>query len=344
MADALISSPNYLSILPNGDIMLVCYEMILSEQIIWKIANNYILTCADFPTSTDFYDGGIDIMRQFKIKKLIVMQDNLIRFYSVQQLLLKALKTNTTITYLDMSATMFGNKSIKLIEQIIMENTTLKTIVLSNCNLRTHHTFSTSLLVNTTLKVLKLEGNSMFFEDFSILMNTFKVNNTLKELNVGVLLGQSDKYSVERTAQHDTICEALSINTGLEEITFNIEDEMVEKIEEAFNINTTLKVINISIQFEEFDIDQAMHRFEPGLYGCWTQPSNYEDILIAYKARLDEENECKSITFKNMQEHIMERNRILPILKKMEVFVLAITRRQLFLPEDLLISACRYLC
>ena len=344
MADAIISSPNYLSILPNGDIMLTCYEMILSEQIIRKIANNEFLTCADFPTSPDFYEGGIDIMTQFKIKKLIVMQDNLIRFCSVQQWLLKALKTNTTITYLDMSDTTFSFNSIVLLEQIIMENTTLTHIDFGYCNLQTHQVFSNSLLVNTTLTVLILEGNYMYFEDFSILMNTFKVNNTLKELDVGVLLGQIDRHSVERTAQHDTICKAISVNTGLEKITFNIEYEMVEKIEEALEINTTLKVINIGIKFEDFDIDRALYYFEPGLYGCWTQPANYEEILIAYKEREEEENECNSLTFQKMLEHIMEKNRILPILKKIEGFVLASTRRQLFLPEAMWISAASYLC
>jgi hypothetical protein len=330
MADALISSPNYLSILPNGDIMLVCYEMILSEQIIRKIANNYILTCADFPTST-FYDGGIDIMRQFKIKKLIVMEDNLIRFDPIQQWLLNALRTNTNITFLDMSDTRFKFDSIDLLERIIIENTTLTHLDLSYCNLQTHRIFSNSLLVNTTLKVLKLEGNCMFFDDFAIFMNTFKINNTLKELNVGVLLLQINMNSKERKDTYTIICDALSVNTGLEEITFNIEYEMLEKLYTALEINTTLKVINICIQFPEFDIDNEIYKFKPNLYGY-------------YKERQEEENECKSLTLHNMLKHIMEKNRLLPILKKMEGFVLAFTRRQLFLPEDLLISACRYLC
>jgi hypothetical protein len=136
MARAMISCPNYLTVLPNGGIKLVCYELMLNKWTIDKIANNKLLTCNDFPNCRDFNTGGL--MGRFTIREVVIKQGIKVRFYKLQKWLIEAMLTNTSITHLDMSNTVFENdtEAIELFQTISMNNTTIQSIKLSNTNLK----------------------------------------------------------------------------------------------------------------------------------------------------------------------------------------------------------------
>jgi hypothetical protein len=205
--------------------------------------------------------------------------------------------------------------------------------------------FWEALRTNTTLEYLNLSNNPVHFEDAVCLIGALKFNTTLKVLDMGTnIVLPLEIYWEEQQHILSIIQEALTVNTTLEQITFNTLYEMAELIYKVLEMNTTLMVININIQFQEVDINYQINNFEPGLYGLWTQPDDYEQILISNHERILQEEQHKKNAFKTKIDDIVKRNHIPSNLKKMEGFILAFTRRQLFLPEDLLISACRYLC
>jgi hypothetical protein len=349
MAIAMNLPPNYIRLDPMNEIEthteIVCNQNLFSELFAQKIASNEFITPSIIQSPHIYYDENMQGVLQFKIKKLTITQSLTALGYSIQERMIRALKTNVTITYLDMSHTIFGIESIFLLKDILMENNTIERINLTNCNFFTFTPIAEALVTNTKLEYLDLSNNRVHFEDVVNLIGALKFNTTLKVLDMGTnIFSHNEIYWEEQQNMLSIIQEAFTVNTTLEQITFNILYETAELIYNVLEMNTTLMVINIDIQFPEIDINYQMNNFEPGLYGIWTQPDDYEQILISNHERILQEEQHKKSAFKTKIDDIVKRNHIPSNLKKMEGFILAFTRRQLFLPEDLLISACRYLC
>ncbi len=293
----------------NYGVSLVCNESYFTEEITQKIANNELFTRSDFPVYPHFFYVGMDDISEFTINSLTVRHREYDGYaYSNRvDFLIAALETNTTIKCLDMSNCIFRLKSIKELIKRVSKNTTIETLFLTNSYMGLNFTgvFSNNMMAyfiqnNTTVKYLYLlDGllNSVSFE-YEPIIKALEYNTTLKILYMGENLEFRDQ--VIPSSIH-TISNVFSINQTLEEFTFTIWYDMMEPLLAIFEKSTTLIKINISV------------KWPPGVHDLTHEISEFQ---------------------KNISR-IVERNIMLKFAPKLETFILASTRKQLFLPDEL---------
>ncbi len=291
----------------NYGVSLVCNESYFTKEITQKIANNELFTRRDFPYYPHFLYVGMDDISEFTINSLSVRHrdyDGLGYYYYIERLIM-ALDTNTTIKCLDMSNCVFKSGLVKLLITILNTNTTFETVRMPDnfMDIRASDMMTHALQNNTTLKYVYLQGtciNGISFEYASKIINALEFNTTLKVLGLSKYLKFPLNWKTS-SALSSTICKAFSANTTLEEITFTIWHDMMTPLLDIFEKNITLKKINIRVK-------------------CPHGVHDFDDEIIEFQ--------------KNILR-IIERNRILRFVQKMETFILASTRKQLFLPDEL---------
>ena len=95
----------------------------------------------------------------------------------------KCLKTNTTLTELDLSWNHFTDEGISKISEALKVNKTLQKLKISDIYRISNDgviAFSECLKTNTTLIELDLSCNNITHKGASVIAETLKVNNTLK--------------------------------------------------------------------------------------------------------------------------------------------------------------------
>ncbi|KAF9432437.1 hypothetical protein BGZ76_010812 [Entomortierella beljakovae] len=125
------------------------------------------------------------------------------------QILVNSLKTNTTLTHLDLRHNKIGNEGALALLEALKTNTTLTTLNLSDNSIGEGGALALSiaLMINTTLTTLDLRNNTIGNEGALALSDALKANTTLTNLNL------SSNLIGNKGAQ--ALSEALQINTTL---------------------------------------------------------------------------------------------------------------------------------
>ena len=156
--------------------------------------------------------------------------------------LAEALKTNTTLTKLDLSVNNFGAEGVAALAAALRTNTTLTKLDLSVNNLGAEGVaaLAAALRTNTPLTELNLCGNNFGAEGVAALAAALQTNTTLTKLNLSV-----NNLGAEGVA---ALAAALQTNTTLTKLYLrdNLDADGVAALAAALQTNTTLTELYLS--------------------------------------------------------------------------------------------------
>ncbi|KAF9431949.1 hypothetical protein BGZ76_011486 [Entomortierella beljakovae] len=154
----------------------------------------------------------------------------------------EALKTNTALTTLDLQGNLIGNEGALALSGALKTNTTLTTLNLQGSMIRREGAIALSeaLKTNTTLTALNLQGSLIDKEGVLALSDALKTNTTLTNLNLM-------KNSIEIDGAH-ALSEALKTNATL--TTLDLQGNIIGKkgahaLSDALKTNTALTTLNL---------------------------------------------------------------------------------------------------
>ncbi|KAF9116593.1 hypothetical protein BGW39_002695, partial [Mortierella sp. 14UC] len=154
-----------------------------------------------------------------------------------------ALKTNSTLTALDLQDNKIGSREAQIIAEALKTNSTLITLHLGNNTIGDNgaQSLSVALKINSTLAILDLKGNSIRDVGAKALSEALKTNSTLTTLdltNNSIWFGGLLTFS-----------EALKDNSTLTTLDlYNnlIGDDGAKALSEALKTNSTLTTLNLT--------------------------------------------------------------------------------------------------
>ena len=153
------------------------------------------------------------------------------------------LKSNTTVTKLDLSCNFIGDSGAAGLAEALKYNTTLTVLNMSNNGIGDAGAagFAEALKYNTTLTVLNMSNNGIGDAGAAGLAEALKSNTTLTELMLEI--------NSIGAASAAGLAEALKSNTTLTVLNMSdnaIDDAGAAGLAEALKSNTTLTVLNMS--------------------------------------------------------------------------------------------------
>ncbi|KAI8599884.1 hypothetical protein EDD21DRAFT_432081 [Dissophora ornata] len=154
----------------------------------------------------------------------------------------EALKTNTTLTTLNLWMNSIGKEGALALSETLKTNTTLTTLDLEGNSIGNQGALALSkaLKTNTTLTTLNLAGNSIGKEGALELLEALKTNTTLTTLNVrDNSIGKEGALALLETLETNTTLANLDLQSNL------IENEGALALSEALKTNTTLTTLNL---------------------------------------------------------------------------------------------------
>ena len=176
--------------------------------------------------------------------------------------LIKALISNTTLTILNISDNIiYKNKEIiKVLEEVLKTNKTLKSLDISHTRLVNDgiKAIAKGLQVNTTLTNFNINGNVMGSIGIQAIAEALKVNNSLIELNIGDRAVEVDNEWIDILSQDIEAIAFSAIggivngeikNSNIKKLDIsglNINDESIIYIANALRNNETLTHLDIS--------------------------------------------------------------------------------------------------
>ena len=157
--------------------------------------------------------------------------------------LAEALKTNTSITTLNLHGNQIGDEGIFKLTEALKPNTTITTLHLSGNQIGDEGAskLAEALKTNTTITTLWLSSNRIGDKGASNLAEALKINASITTLDLSD--SQMGDEGVSRLA------EALKINTAVTTLnlsTNGIGDEGASELAEALKTNTTLTTLGLS--------------------------------------------------------------------------------------------------
>ncbi|KAG9061040.1 hypothetical protein KI688_007669 [Linnemannia hyalina] len=158
------------------------------------------------------------------------------------QVLSKALKTNSTLTTLDLFGNSIGRDGAQALSEALKTNSTLTTLDLKNSRIGSDgaQALFEALKTNTTLTTLNLTDNTIVNSGAQALFEALKTNSTLTTLNL------TDNWIGPNGAQ--VLSEALKTNSALTtlDLSYNsIGSDGAQALSEALKINSTLTTLDL---------------------------------------------------------------------------------------------------
>eukprot|EP01125_Pyxidicula_operculata_P009308 TRINITY_DN3067_c0_g1_i1.p1 TRINITY_DN3067_c0_g1~~TRINITY_DN3067_c0_g1_i1.p1 ORF type:complete len:284 (-),score=47.78 TRINITY_DN3067_c0_g1_i1:302-1153(-) len=156
----------------------------------------------------------------------------------------ESLRTNTTLTYLNLEGNKIREEGTKYLCGSLKENTTLTHLIfdVNYVGNEGAQYISDFLRVNSTLTYLTLKRNQFKIEGSQIIAESLKVNSGLTYLHV-----DTDKIGVN---SFQSFSESLKFNTTLQNLSLRcmnkIQDECAMYLSESIAVNTTLTSLCIS--------------------------------------------------------------------------------------------------
>ena len=157
--------------------------------------------------------------------------------------LAEVIKTNSTVTELNLSKNMVGDDGVAALAEAIKTNPTLTELNLSKNVVGDDGVaaLAEAIKTNSTLTELNLSTNTAGDGGVAALAEAIKTNSTLTELNL------SDNYINDEGVA--ALAEAIKTNSTLTELNLSdnyIHDEGVAALTEAIKTNSTLTELNLS--------------------------------------------------------------------------------------------------
>ncbi|KAG0049742.1 hypothetical protein BGZ89_004087, partial [Linnemannia elongata] len=155
--------------------------------------------------------------------------------------LAEALKTNSTLTSLNLQENKIGSPEVQLMAEAFKTNSTLTTLWLGYNSIGDDgaQALSEALKTNSTLTTLELQYNSIGDNGAQALSEALKTNSTLTTLNLGNLIGPDGAQA---------LAEALKTNSTL--TTLNLHSNSIgpngaQALAEALKTNSTLTNLDL---------------------------------------------------------------------------------------------------
>ncbi|KAF9900334.1 hypothetical protein BX616_002621, partial [Lobosporangium transversale] len=154
------------------------------------------------------------------------------------RLLVNSLKSNATLTTLDLRDNSIGNEGALVLSEALKANATLTSLGL-RCNLigdEGAYALSEALKANTTLAIMDLRGNAITKEGALVLLDALKTSSTLKTLGLRESL---------ITGELSEALKGNTVSTTLDVRCRSIGNEMALALSEALKINRTLTALDL---------------------------------------------------------------------------------------------------
>ncbi|KAG0247462.1 hypothetical protein BG011_001448, partial [Mortierella polycephala] len=162
--------------------------------------------------------------------------------YDGAQALAKALMTNKTLTTLDLKDNRIGDNGVQALSEALETNKTLTTLYLKDNRIGDNgaQALAEALKTNTTLTTLDLQSNEIWFKGMFAFSEALKTNNTLTTLDL-----QNNRIG-DNVAQ--ALAEVLKTNKPLTILDLKdnrIGDDGAQALAEALKTNTTLTTLDL---------------------------------------------------------------------------------------------------
>ena len=183
------------------------------------------------------------------ITKLYISKDNIFvedakeLAKALAKALAEALKSNTTLTNLNISYNYFGISGAIALAEALKSNTTLTKLNISENKIGDSGAIAiaTALKSNTTLTTLDISWNNIGDAGATALANMLKVNISLTNLNISYnQIGDEGATAIAAALKYNTTLTNLNINYN------QIGDKGAKAIAKGLEKNTTLTTVNIS--------------------------------------------------------------------------------------------------
>ena len=157
--------------------------------------------------------------------------------------LAEVIKTNSTLTLLNLSNSSIGDDGVAALAKAIKKNSTLTELNLSGNTIGVEGVtaLSEAIKKNSTLTELNLFGGSLHVDYVATLAEAIKTNSTLRELNLSDSGIGDDGVAA--------LAEAIKTNSTLKELNLSynsIDNVGVAALAEAIKTNSTLTLLNLS--------------------------------------------------------------------------------------------------
>ncbi|KAG0375797.1 hypothetical protein BGX24_008647 [Mortierella sp. AD032] len=157
--------------------------------------------------------------------------------------LAEALKTNSTLTTLDLKHNSIGDNGAKTLAEALKTNSTLTTLYLQGNSIGDSgaQALAEALKSNSTLNTLDLQGNLIWFKGLLSFSEALEANSTLTTLDLrGNKIGDNGAKA---------LAEALETNSTLTTLDLqnkSIGDDGVQALSEALKTNSTLTTLDLA--------------------------------------------------------------------------------------------------
>lgn len=160
------------------------------------------------------------------------------------------LKTNNTITSLNLSHTCIESPQLISISNSLISNSTLTSLNLNNnphIGVKGIKALCDMLLTNNSITELNLEKCNIGSDCLKSISIVLKTNSTLTSLN----LSNNSEINYKKTGMQ-LLCRSLKINNSLTSLNLSnnsIRDDYIKMISEMLKINTTICELNLERNF-----------------------------------------------------------------------------------------------
>ncbi|KAF9962085.1 hypothetical protein BGZ72_010691 [Mortierella alpina] len=156
--------------------------------------------------------------------------------------LAEVLKTNTTLTTLDLQSNSVGDIGAQALSEALQTNSTLTTLALNNNNIGDNgaQALAYALKTNKTLTTLSLEGNFIRFNGGLALSKSLKINLTLTTLYL-----DWESITFIRVEELTVALKTKSTLTTLEMGDKSIGDDGAKALAEALKTNSNVATLNL---------------------------------------------------------------------------------------------------
>ncbi|KAL0242426.1 hypothetical protein GEMRC1_004989 [Eukaryota sp. GEM-RC1] len=167
------------------------------------------------PSDLEFLNNSSLFPRLKQLEVIVARQRT-----SVSMLFIEALKTNTTVTNVNLIYNSIGDEGVRALAEALKVNTTVTSVVLRDNSIGDEgaKALAEALKVNVTVTSVDLQDNSIGDEGAEALAEALKVNTTVTSVNL------CDNCIGDEGAR--ALAEALTVNTSVTSV--NLADNSIE--------------------------------------------------------------------------------------------------------------------
>ncbi|KAL0242655.1 hypothetical protein GEMRC1_005218 [Eukaryota sp. GEM-RC1] len=189
------------------------------------------------PSDLEFLNKSSSLFTRLKQLEVKVFQR-----ISVSMLLIEALKTNTTVTSVDLEGISIGAEATSALAEVLKVNTSVTSVYLCGNFLNNEciRALAEGLKVNDSVTTVYLRGNSIGAEGARALAEALKVNASVTSVDLG---GNSVRDEGVRA-----LAEALKVNDSVTSVDLggnSIKDDGVRALAEALKVNSSVTSVDL---------------------------------------------------------------------------------------------------